>query len=79
MLTINIAVKTIYWLVIGPFKVHLPPLNQLKGFQSHHYFVARVSGCLATDILCHNTLATIRNIHHRGYQPIPTTFRLTPK
>ena len=70
------AVKNVFWVSIGPFKVYLPPVNQLQGFLWHHYFLARVSGCLATDILCYNSLETRGNIHQIICLPIPTPPKL---
>ena len=64
---------------MGTFEVYLPPLNQQQCFEWHHYLVARVTGCLATDIPSYNFLETRPNIDHRHNIFLPTPHKLIPK
>ena len=75
----NLALKKVFWLSIGLFQVYLPPLNPLQGLQWHHYYVARGSGCLATDIQCYISLETRANINHRDNLLLPTPSKVTPR
>ena len=76
---VDLAVKKVFWLSIGLFKVYLPPLNPLQGLQWHHYYVARGSGCLATDIQCYISLETRANINHRDNWLVPAPSKVTPR